>query len=71
MDDRVCEYCNGPIEQRKVMVQYHYQRRLILIEHVPAGVCQHCGERYYDDRVVMERQKPVRVIQTPVFKFVA
>jgi len=73
MDDNMCEYCGGPISLQQVTVQYSYQGHLVLIENVPAGVCHHCGERYYDAHVVKAMEQIAgakgnvdRVLQVPV-----
>ena len=52
-----CEYCNGKVIEKKVKVDYRYQGELVVIKDVPLGVCQECGERYYDASVIkmMER----------------
>ena len=47
-----CESCGGPIEQRKVRVDHRWKGALIVVEKVPVGVCQNCGERYYDASVL-------------------
>lgn len=50
------------------------ENNLILIENVPAWVCEQCGETYYDPDVVERIQTliwsgkaPARTIQTPVY----
>ncbi len=52
--------------------------KFIIIENVPARVCQETGERFFSpetverlQRTIWERQKPVRMIPTPVFRFAA
>ncbi len=47
-----CEYCGGPIKQQKARVDHRWKGRLIVIEKVPVGVCQECGERFYDAAVL-------------------
>ncbi|MCX6639103.1 MAG: YgiT-type zinc finger protein [bacterium] len=43
-----CEYCDGTIEPQVVRAQFSFMKEIIFIDNVPAGVCNHCGERYYD-----------------------
>ena len=47
-----CEFCGGPIKQRKVRVDHRWKGLLVVVEKVPVGVCQRCGERYYDASVL-------------------
>ena len=47
-----CEYCGGPVKQRKVRVDHRWKGVLIVVENVPVGVCHNCGERYYDAAVL-------------------
>jgi len=53
-----CHYCNGKVTERPVVVDYRWGSNLLaVIENVPAGVCEICGERYFKAEVVkaMER----------------
>ena len=50
--------------------------RVYIIEHVPARVCQETGEELFAPETVehiqaliKSKQKPNRVIQTPVFEY--
>jgi len=47
-----CEYCNGPIVERKVELTRKVDGKYILIKNVPAGVCKECGTRYYTANVL-------------------
>lgn len=47
-----CEYCGGHVKQRKARVDHRWKGVLIVVEKVPVGVCQLCGERYYDAPVL-------------------
>lgn len=51
-------------------------RLVAVIDNVPAGVCEQCGERYYDARVLKEielllkhRQKIKKHIRVPFADF--
>ncbi len=52
-----CYFCKGRVEQSHVDVDFRWGDTLKVIEHVPAGVCQQCGERYFQASVykVMEQ----------------
>jgi len=76
MQDNQCEYCHGAIQAKKVTVPYRYKGKLVIIEHVPVGVCRRCGERYYEARTVerMEaiakrRQAATKSIVVPIRNF--
>jgi YgiT-type zinc finger domain-containing protein len=46
-----CYFCKGRVEQQKVDVDFRWGRKLKVIEDVPAGVCQQCGEKYFEASV--------------------
>ncbi len=73
---RRCHFCAGQVVQRRVRVDFRWGRRLKVIEGVPAGVCQQCGERYFAaaDYKVMEDLarssiKPAAQLQVDVMRF--
>lgn len=48
--------------------------RLVVIENVPAWVCEQCGETFYDpdiveriQNIVWSDEAPTRTIETPVY----
>ena len=47
----LCEYCDGRLEYRHVRAPFHYKSSIIYIDHIPAWVCEKCGERYFDASV--------------------
>ena len=60
----------------KVTYTIEQDGKFFLIEHVPARVCRETGEQFFTPEtvehiqaVIKNRQKPVRVIETPVFKY--
>jgi YgiT-type zinc finger domain-containing protein len=69
-----CHVCGGRVTERAVVVDYRWGGELVaIIQHVPAGVCDTCGERYFRSAVVkaMERTahspaKPHTVVAVPV-----
>ena len=65
---------------REQAVTYTIQMddKLVVVEHVPAMVCDQCGERLYSpetverlQQTVWDQRSPSRVLQTPVFDFAA
>ena len=43
-----CEFCDGKIHYRTVRAAFHYKGDTIYVDNVPAWVCAHCGEQYFD-----------------------
>ena len=71
-----CEYCPGRVRPQRVTVDLRRKNVLMVVEDVPAGVCDRCRHRYYDGQVVerLERilaQRPTarRKLRVPVLKF--
>jgi YgiT-type zinc finger domain-containing protein len=69
-----CAVCGGKLRQRLTTYTQEYDSRLVVVENVPAWVCDQCGETYFDPEVVEQVQaliwsgaKPARVIETPVY----
>ena len=71
-----CSLCGGKVIEKNVSVDYRSGKELIIFEHVPAGVCQQCGEKYYTAKVAkvleqmaMDKSSPGKVIAVPVKSF--
>lgn len=69
-----CEYCGGPIAEKRVDLSRKIKNRYVLIERVPAGVCTECGTRYYSanilktiEETVRGRRKAKREMVVPVY----
>jgi len=69
-----CSVCGGKVEETTVNLTLWERDKLMLIEDVPAAVCQDCGEQYYDEatagtiKEVSLRGDPVRHISVPVYR---
>lgn len=71
-----CEYCDGTVRERRVRDDYWSGEHLVIIENVPVGVCDRCGERYYPaavmermDQIARRRSRIKRTIKVPVATF--
>lgn len=71
-----CEYCEGVVQERRVRDDYWSGDSLVIIENVPVGVCNKCGERYYSaavlekmDRIAARRSRIKRSLRVPVTTF--
>ena len=43
-----CECCEGPLAPRQIRARFQFYSQTIYVDHVPAWVCTHCGEQYFD-----------------------
>lgn len=75
-ENETCEYCGGPIVERRVTLHRKVRDGYILIENVPAGVCRECGARYFAANVlktiqenIRGRRKAEREVCIPVYSF--
>ena len=63
MNETRCHICgNTDFEQR--MVEYIYRRagNYLVVRDVPSEVCLHCGERYYEGKILLEIEKRFKAI---------
>lgn len=73
----VCESCGGTTKSDVVSLSLWTDHGLVVIEDVPAEVCDACGEQFYDDatqsrlRILASggfaRKDAVREIAVPVY----
>jgi len=69
-----CHFCGGRVSEQRVVVDYRWGDELLaIIEGVPAGVCDTCGERYFQAKVVKAMEKTAqsrarakRTVEVPV-----
>jgi YgiT-type zinc finger domain-containing protein len=71
-----CDLCDGELHPRRVRVVRSRARKLVIIDNVPAMVCNQCGTKYYDAsavrsmEVLLRRSRShKRTIKVPVTKF--
>jgi len=64
--------------EKKVTYVLELDNRVIIIENVPARVCLETGEKYFSpetvekiQETVWSKEKPSRLVETPVFNFQA
>lgn len=61
-----CHFCGSEVEEKRITVDYRWGEKLVaIIENVPAGVCQACGEQYFKAAVVKEMEALVRSQEKP------
>ncbi len=73
-----CYFCKGRVLQEKVTVDFRWGHKLKMMEDVPAGVCQQCGEKYIQaavykalERLMTSRAKPAARVTVDVVHFKA
>jgi len=66
------------MKEQKITYSIEFNSRLHIIEHVPARVCQQCGERPFSPEIVEKIQdaiwhdlKPKKLVKMPVLDFVS
>ncbi len=71
-----CVFCGGPMRSDTVTFSFEDEDAYVLVEHVPAEVCGHCGEKVYTPEVtdaLLEiagrKPEPVKVLSIPVYDF--
>lgn len=75
-----CTFCGGAVEERRIDFDYRRRGQLLVFRNVPAGVCQQCGEKYFQPAVlkkmdqsfhdIFERhQRPDQVLDVPAVNF--
>jgi len=58
MEGETCDFClEGFLERHLVREYYRVRKGLVVMENVPAYVCDRCGERYYDADVAKQMRK--------------
>ena len=75
----ICEFCSGETVKKRVRKIHWFQKKLYIIDDVPAEVCRECGERYYhattldtidqlleSGHPIVKEQLQVQVIGMPV-----
>ncbi len=71
---KTCYFCRGELKEDRIRHVHRWGERIIVFDHVPAEVCQQCGEVYLSpevlkiiDQLTLEGQEPEQIIEVPVF----
>ncbi|HLL15316.1 MAG TPA: YgiT-type zinc finger protein [Pyrinomonadaceae bacterium] len=63
---------------RKVTYALEVNGKFLVIENVPARVCEETGEQFFSpetverlQQIIWEEHEPKRIIETPVYEFAA
>ena len=61
-----CHFCGGEVLEKRITIDYRWGDKLMaIIENVPVGVCQVCGEQYFKAEVVKEMERIATSEETP------
>ena len=76
MSCHMCGVDEDAIEAQDVTYHTMFRGKLIVVENVPARVCQQCGETYFPaatskrlEKIVWQQDEPFRLIEVPVFDY--
>jgi YgiT-type zinc finger domain-containing protein len=72
-----CEVCGRTsFRNEQVSKAFSIENKLVLVEGIPAEICNHCGEANFDAQVaeqvrhlVRDPHQPARVVPTEVLQF--
>ena len=71
-----CSFCGGRVQARLVSKACWWGDQLVaIVENVPAGVCDQCGERYYKAvtlkqiETMLREKDAFRLVQVPLGSF--
>ena len=69
-----CYFCGGQVVEKIIELDFRWQGKLYILEGVPVGVCQQCGEKYFTAEVsqaidqAIKSGKVKRLAQVPVME---
>ena len=67
-----CYFCGGEVKEQVIEIEFRWKGNLYLVEGVPTGVCQQCGEKYFTAEVSkaidrsIEEGNVKRTVEIPV-----
>lgn len=75
-----CSACGSErVRAERTRSAFWHDERLVVVDNIPALVCEQCGELFYDDRVAIgldlmrgdgfPREAAARTIEVPVFDY--
>jgi YgiT-type zinc finger domain-containing protein len=75
-----CSVCGSErVREERTRSAFWHDERLVVVDKIPALLCEQCGELFYDDRVAIgldllrgdgfPREGATRTIEVPVFDY--
>jgi YgiT-type zinc finger domain-containing protein len=71
-----CYFCQGTVKPKRVTHVHAWKGKVIILEDVPADVCQQCGETYFAPEVLkamdrladgQQQEETKRRVMVPVY----
>ena len=73
-----CTYCGGDVLEKLERIDYRYHGQLFIIENVPVGICDQCGEKFFTaemakklEETVAGSHKSLKTVAVPVISLAA
>lgn len=73
-----CIYCGGEVLEKRDRMDYRFHGQLFIVENVPVGICNQCGEKFLTAEVakMLEKaagssNKPLKTVAVPVISIAA
>lgn len=74
--EHFCVFCGGEVIKKRKNVDFWWGAKLSIFENTPVGICQGCGEEYFDakisedmERKAINKEGIIKEIKIPVFSF--
>ena len=71
-----CDLCKGKVQKSFISYALFYEGHWIVVENVPAKVCQQCGEKLFSpntvdhlQKIIWDKKTPQKKIQTPLYAY--
>ena len=69
-----CEWCDGTVNEKNLSREvFRHARGFVILEDVPAGVCDKCGRKYYSaatlkrvEEIALHNERAERTESVPV-----
>ena len=67
-----CYFCGGDVVEKIIELEFRWRGQLYILERVPSGICQQCGEKYFTAEVseaidnAIKSGKVTRMVNVPV-----
>ena len=55
----LCEHCGGETKTKLVDKTIFHKGKTVLVENIEAEVCENCGERYFNGKILLELEDKI------------
>ena len=62
----MCFFCKGDLKQSNTIYTVSINDCIIIIKNVPCMECQQCGEKYFDDDVMIKLENIIERVKNVV-----